>query len=156
VPLVRLTTEIRAPLERCFDLARSIDFHQKAAGNSEEKAISGVTSGLIALDQTVTWEARHFGIRQQLEMRVVEFEPPYYFRDVIVKGVFRAFDHRHRFEHRDGTTAMTDELYFRAPFGLLGMLADAAFLTHYMRRFLLERNRLLKQAAESAQWRNYL
>jgi len=36
------------------------------------------------------------------------------------------------------------------------MLADAAFLTHYMRRFLLERNRLLKQAAESAQWRNYL
>lgn len=49
MPLIHLTTPIKAPIQVVFDLARDIDFHQKSASKSREKAIGGRTSGLIEL-----------------------------------------------------------------------------------------------------------
>ncbi|MEQ8908896.1 MAG: hypothetical protein RIC95_06875 [Vicingaceae bacterium] len=60
MPLLHLTTQIKAPRQIVFDLARDIDFHQKSASKSIEKAIGGRTSGLIELGETVVWEAVHF------------------------------------------------------------------------------------------------
>ena len=55
-------TLIRAPIDRCFDLERSIDLHTKTTQRTGERAIAGVTSGLINLDEEVTWSARHLGV----------------------------------------------------------------------------------------------
>jgi len=38
-----------------FDLIRNIDFHKISTKKSNEEAIAGKTSGLIALNETVTW-----------------------------------------------------------------------------------------------------
>jgi membrane protein YdbS with pleckstrin-like domain len=46
---IELTETIAAPIERVFDLARSIDLHVKTAGRTQEQAIEGRTSGLIGL-----------------------------------------------------------------------------------------------------------
>lgn len=59
---LELTTLIAAPVERVFDLARSIDMHQDSMKGSGESAIAGVTSGLIGEGEEVTWRARHFGV----------------------------------------------------------------------------------------------
>ncbi len=61
--ILKLSTLIAAPRERVFDLARSIDAHQKSTGRTRERAIAGVTTGLIGLNEEVTWEAFHFGIK---------------------------------------------------------------------------------------------
>jgi len=66
MPAIDLNTLIRAPRERVFDLARSIDAHQDSTRGTEEPAVVGVTKGLIGMGGEVTWEARHFGIRQRL------------------------------------------------------------------------------------------
>lgn len=47
MPLIELHTEISAPRERVFDLARSVDAHLDSAGATRERAVAGVTSGLI-------------------------------------------------------------------------------------------------------------
>lgn len=60
MPLITLNTKIYAPINICFDLSRSIDFHSRSASNTNEKAVSGRINGLIELDETVTWEATHF------------------------------------------------------------------------------------------------
>jgi hypothetical protein len=38
----------------------------------------------------------------------------------------------------------------------LGFLVESLVLRNYLTRFLLERNKLLKQVAESEVWREYL
>jgi hypothetical protein len=45
------TTRIHAPMERCFDLARSVEVHLAGNVHSGEHAVvlEGVTSGLIEL-----------------------------------------------------------------------------------------------------------
>ena len=89
MPFIDIETTIKAPIERCFDLARSIDLHQISTSHTNETAIAGTTSGLIGLNETVTWEATHFGVRQQLTSRITEFEYPNLFTDEMVKGVFK-------------------------------------------------------------------
>jgi hypothetical protein len=55
----------------------------------------------------------------------------------------------------DGTTEMKDKLRFAAPPPLLGRVIEP-LLGSYLRKFLRERNRILKEVAESEEWRKYL
>lgn len=44
---ITLETRINAPAGVCFDLSRNIDMHTASMKKSKEKAVAGVTSGLI-------------------------------------------------------------------------------------------------------------
>lgn len=153
MPTIYLTTEINAPVQRCFDLSRSIDLHVLSTQRTHERAITGVTSGLIGLNQEVTWRARHFGIWQQLTTRITAFKSPVFFEDKMVKGVFKKMEHQHFFEQQGLFTIMSDQFYFEAPFGIIGRFVSKFILVSYLRSFLLERNALIKKAAESNQWK---
>jgi len=149
----KIVTEIDAPLEVCFDLARDIDFHTRSLSDTAERAVAGRTGGLIGLGESVTWEARHLGVRQRFTAEVTAFDRPAFFRDEMTRGAFRSFTHDHRFEarlkDRGGVTVMTDEVEFRSPLGPLGWLVDALFLTGYMRRLLEKRCEAIKLEAET-------
>jgi ligand-binding SRPBCC domain-containing protein len=152
-------TSISAPIERCFDLARSVEVH--LAGNhhwGESAVASGeVTSGLIGLGQTVTWRAKHFGVWQRLTSKITALNPPFYFQDAMVEGIFRFMRHDHYFQSAaPEITAMRGVFCFAAPLPLLGRVAEILFLRRYMRGLLRERNAVIKQTAESTCWQQYL
>jgi ligand-binding SRPBCC domain-containing protein len=118
--------------------------------------VAGVTTGLIGNGESVTWQGRHFGLMLRHTSKITQYEPPTFFQDVMTAGMFKSFEHDHRFREQDGETVMSDELKFSAPFGVLGVLVDRIVLRSYLTRFLLERNKLVKQVAESEAWREYL
>ena len=149
MPIIQLETYINAPVERCFDLARSIDLHTDSMKHTGEQAIAGRTHGLIEPGETVTWRARHFGIWQTLTSKITQFDYPNSFTDEMVSGAFKSFKHQHRFQQVNGQTLMTDVFTFEAPFGLLGRLANFLFLRRYMTRLLEIRNETIKQTVEA-------
>jgi ligand-binding SRPBCC domain-containing protein len=149
MPVIELFTSIEAPAEICFDVARDIDVHIASTEGTEERAVAGVTSGLINLGQEVTWEATHFGIRQRLTSRITSFDRPHHFRDSQVKGAFRRFDHDHFFGVESDVTVMRDVFDYSSPYGLLGRCADLCFLQSYMRRVLKKRALVIKSVAEA-------
>jgi ligand-binding SRPBCC domain-containing protein len=153
---IQLTTIIEAPTERCFDLSRSVDLHTTSTNRTGERAIAGVTAGLIGLGQEVTWSGRHFGFRVTHTSRITALEFPKYFQDSMVRGMFRSFCHDHYFETSEGRTLMKDVLMFEAPLGLLGRAAERLVLQKHMRRLLERRNVSIRRAAESEKWRDYL
>lgn len=156
MPVIHLETAILAPRERVFDLARSIDAHQATAEHTEERAIAGVTSGLLGLGEDVTWEARHFGMKQRLRVKMTKCERPRYFQDCMLEGAFRRMTHDHSFELNQAGTLMTDRLEFCSPLGVVGRFTDWALLESYLRGFLTRRNAVLKRMAESDEWKKYL
>jgi ligand-binding SRPBCC domain-containing protein len=156
MPVIELSTVIRAPRERVFDLARSIDAHQDSTGGTEERAVAGVTRGLIGMNDEVTWEARHFGVSQRLTVRVTAFDRPKHFQNIMVSGAFKRMVHDHELAEHPAGTLMRDRFEFESPLGILGRVVDWLFLTSYMRRFLVQRNEVLKQLAESAECHRYL
>lgn len=149
MPHIHLETLIAAPEARCFDLMRDVDAHTRTTGSSNERAIAGKTSGLLCLGDEVTWEARHFGVRQRLSVRVTRCEPPRIFEDQQIRGAFAGFTHRHEFRPAGTGTVMIDDFRYRSPLGPLGWVADRLFLERYMRAFLRERARGLKELAEA-------
>lgn len=156
MPVIELSTIIAAPVERVFDLARCIEAHTASTSRTGEHAVGGMTSGLIEMGQEVTWRARHFGVWQNLTVRVTAFDRPRHFQDVMVRGAFRRFTHDHFFEPSGDGTLMRDVFDYESPLGPLGRLANGLFLEQYMRAFLVERNQVLKSVAESEDWRQYL
>jgi len=115
-----------------------------------ERAVAGVTRGLIEMGQDVTWEARHFGLRLRLTSRITAYQRPSYFQDAMVAGPFAVFVHDHHFLAEQGGTTMRDEVEFRSPLGFIGALVDRLVLGPYLRRLLTRRNALLKRVAEAS------
>jgi ligand-binding SRPBCC domain-containing protein len=156
MPVVKLETQIDAPIERVFDLARSIDLHQHSMQHTGERAVGGITSGLIDLGQTVTWEAVHFGVKQRLTSKITICDRPTHLQDIMVNGAFKGFTHDHFLVEVETGTAMKDVFDYSSPLGVLGNMADLLFLEKYMTGLLRKRNAIIKQAAESEDWRQFL
>jgi ligand-binding SRPBCC domain-containing protein len=153
---LELVTEIAAPLERCFDLSRSIDLHVRSVGWTGERAIAGVTSGLVGPGQEVTWSGRHFGLQMRHSSRITEYTRPTFFRDEMIKGQFRSFCHDHFFDGRGTITLMRDVVQFEAPLCLVGLIAEKLVLRNYVEELLIKRNRHIRLVAEGEDWRFYL
>ncbi|WP_294231526.1 MULTISPECIES: SRPBCC family protein [Chryseobacterium] len=147
--IIRLQTTIQADIRNVFDLARDIDLHQKSTFRTGEKAVAGRTAGLIEQGETVTWKAKHLGIVQTLTTQIISMHKPYHFTDIMLKGAFKSMKHQHLFRQEDRYTVMTDIFEFESPFGIIGKIFNAIFLRNYMKQFLLERNRMIKSAAEA-------
>jgi len=156
MPIIQLETNIAAPVERVFDLARNIDAHTSTTEGTGERAVDGRTSGLIEAGETVTWEAKHLGVRQRLTSKITAMERPDFFVDEMQQGAFTSMHHRHEFTADGEGTLMRDIFEFTAPLGPLGWLAEKLFLTAYIKKFLVQRNAKLKSMAESDQWREFL
>lgn len=150
MPLIQLEIFIRAPIECCFDLSRSVDVHMASTSDTGERAVAGITAGMMQLGDEVTWEATHLGVRQRFTSKITAFERPRMFVDEMQRGAFKRWHHTHLFAERDGGTLMIDEVDYAAPLGLLGKIADALFLENYMTRLLRVRNEHIKRVAEAA------
>ena len=153
MPKIELCTKIRSTLEICFDLSRSIDLHQISTAHTNEKAIAGTTTGLINLGESVTWQATHFGIKQQLTSKITAFKRPYFFCDEQQKGIFQTFCHRHVFEKVGDGVLMKDTFEFHSPYGVFGNFFNKLVLTNYMKKLLVARNQVIKEYAESDKWK---
>src|SRR4051794_23179812 len=77
---ITIVTTIRATPERCFDASRDLDLHLDSMADTGERAVAGRTSGLIELGEQVTWEGRHFGIRQRFTSAITAYDRPGIFR----------------------------------------------------------------------------
>ncbi|QDW26993.1 SRPBCC family protein [Pedobacter sp. KBS0701] len=149
MPTITLKTLIDAPIGHCFDLARSIDLHLQSMKSSGEEVIAGKNGGMIDLDESVTWSARHFGILFEMTNKISAMEYPTLFIDEMIKGPFKKLHHQHQFKIIDAQTEMTDVFEFRAPFGLLGQLVEKIFLQKYMLKLIEKRNEVIKFQAET-------
>ena len=153
---IRLMTWVDAPVERCFKLSLSVDLHVLSARATGERVVAGVSTGLIGLNQTVTWSATHFGRQFQHTSLIDAWRPFSYFRDVMVEGAFESFVHEHHFAVMDDGTRIRDEVRFAAPMGPLGLVAEKLLLRRYLIALLKRRNRVIKQVAESEMWSQFV
>jgi len=149
--VITIVTQIQASQERCFDASRDLDLYAESMGHTGERAVAGRTSGLIGLGEQVTWEGRHFGIRQRFTSAITAYDRPRHFQDSMVRGAFRSFVHDHYFEACDEGTRMTDVLAFRSPFGVLGAIVDRLVMRKYLTRLLTKRNEIVKASLERDQ-----
>jgi len=148
MPQIIVKTEIKAKIDICFDLARDIGFYYNSLKKITEIPVSGKTSGLVELNDRVTWETFHLNLMQHITLEVTEFIKPFLFVDEMVKGKFKSYRHEHIFEDLNDKTIMTDKFYFKSSYGIFGKLLDSLFFKRHFKKLIESRNVALKQKAE--------
>ena len=130
---IRVDTLINAPIDRCFDLARSVEAHLESTAKTRERVVGGKQEGLFELGDSVIWEARHFGLRLRQGSTITRFEPPHVFVDEGTSGPLGNFRHVHQFVSEKGATLMVDTFEYELPMHLGGRLADRLVVERHMR-----------------------
>ena len=150
---IHLTTVINAPVERVFDLSRSINLHKISTAHTNEQAIAGVTSGLINENETVTWQGKHLFKVRKFTSKITSMEKPLLFIDEMTQGDFKSYKHEHHFKSVSNGTVMIDLVEFETPYGSLGQFVNKVYLKKYMQRLLEHRNKIIKEYAETQKWK---
>ncbi len=153
MPTIHLTTFIAAPVERVFDLSRSVDVHKKSMAHTNEQAVAGIVSGLVNQNETVTWKAKHLGKMRVMKVKISSMLAHQSFTDEMVSGDFKEMKHEHHFKPIQNGTLMIDLFSFESPYGKLGKIINYIFLQRYMKKLLERRNQAIKEFAESDKWK---
>lgn len=156
MPIIQLSTFIKAPVERVFDLSRSIDLHKVSTKHSNEKAVAGVMKGLINLNERVTWQADHLFKKRKFTSVISKMTTPKHFRDEMIEGDFKSFQHDHYFSAKDSGTIMKDNIIFQSPYNIIGKIFNKIYLTRYLKNLVVKRNECIKFYAESGKWKTIL
>jgi len=153
---IHLTTFIAAPIERVFDLSRSISLHKISSAHTNKEAIGGITSGLINKNETVTWRAKHLFKIRYFTTRISEMQSPNFFIDEMQKGDFKSLKHEHHFKKIDNGTIMIDILNFESPYGIIGKWFNKIYLKNILQKFIVQRSIVIKDYAETGKWKALL
>jgi ligand-binding SRPBCC domain-containing protein len=153
---IHLTTFIAAPIERVFDLSRSISLHKISSAHTNKEAIGGITSGLINKNETVTWRAKHLFKIRYFTTRISEMQSPNFFIDEMQKSDFKSLKHEHHFKKIDNGTIMIDILNFESPYGIIGKWFNRIYLKNLLQKFIVQRNIVIKDYAETGKWKALL
>jgi ligand-binding SRPBCC domain-containing protein len=156
MPFIHLTTFIAAPQDRVFDLSRSLDLHKASMKQYNESIIDGKMTGLLELNETVTWTAKHLMKQRVLKIKMTKLHRPEYFIDEQENGDFKMLKHEHYFKAVDNGTIMIDQFHFEIANGLFGRIFNTIYLENYMTKLLNERNETIKKIAEGNLWKQYL
>ena len=156
MPTIHLTTFIAAPAQVVFDLSRHVGLHKESMAAHKEEAVAGTRFGLIEKEDTVTWKAKHFFKERLLRVKMTEMKKGEMFIDEQVQGDFKMMKHEHHFKPCDNGTILIDLLHFEIPYGIFCEWFNSLYLTKYMKRLLEQRNKTIKEFAESERWKKLL
>ena len=156
MPTIHLTTFIAAPAQVVFDLSRHIGLHKESMSKFSEEAVAGTRFGLIENDESVTWKAKHFFKTRILRVKITAMKKNEMFTDEQAEGDFKMMKHEHHFKPCDNGTILIDLFHFETPYGTVGRWFNSIYLTRYMRRLLEQRNKTIKEFAETDKGRKLL
>lgn len=156
MPTIHLTTFVAAPASRVFDLSRCIDLDKKSMRSSKKTPVAGITTGLLELNETVTWKAKHLFKTRFLKVRITAMDKPNFFCDEQASGDFKWLKHEHFFKHVSNGTIIIDLFHYEIPYGVAGRVFNKIYLTGYIRGLLEQRSILIKTYAESERWKSLL
>ncbi|MCO5239956.1 MAG: SRPBCC family protein [Chitinophagaceae bacterium] len=150
---IHLTTFIKAPVERVFDLCRNTTVYKKALEGRKESLVAGTTGILVNAGDTITLSAKHLGKTRMITARVIEMNIPEKFVEEQVKGDLKSFRHEHHFKSVENGTLVIDLVEMEEPRDAIGSVLGKLFMKKYFETLLNKRNALVKLYAESEKWR---
>jgi ligand-binding SRPBCC domain-containing protein len=156
MPTIHLTTFIEAPIERVFDLSRSITIYKSVFNGRKESFTSGASGNLLVQGDTITIHAKHFGKLRTVTLKATALNKPATFTSEQVKGDLIRFKHEQHFKQTNNGTLIIDLVDFDKPRDFIGGIIAKFYLKKYLLTIIEAKNALAKAYAESEKWKAVL
>jgi ligand-binding SRPBCC domain-containing protein len=151
--VIRHSVVVHAPISRCFALSTSVEVVHRELHMAP---VEGRTSGLVQSGDYIRWEGMQLGFWNYHVSKIYDFKVPFYFRDRMIAGRFKRFEHDHRLAPNKDGTLLSDEIRFDMHFGLLGWVVGLLILKPHVTKLLHRRFHLIKRLAEGDGWHSYI
>ncbi len=97
----------------------------------------------------IDYQLALFGIPFRWRTLIESFEATRRFTDVQLRGPYRTWRHRHEFDAVPGGTRMRDHVEYEIPFGPLGEIARALFVTRQVEQIFDFRRATVQEIFEA-------
>ena len=155
VPVIEVRTRISTSAEQAFDRMLDVAAHVRDMAGSKDRLLSPIPDGgVLRLGDEVTWLSHHHRVGFTTTSQVVEYDRPFRFVDLQLRGPLRAFRHEHLFIPIDNDIEMIDMVSYTARGGPIGRIIERWVLTSYIRELLEDRGAHLKKVVEAQPARN--
>jgi ligand-binding SRPBCC domain-containing protein len=94
---------------------------------------------------TLDYRVRMLGLPGRWRSLITDYDPPYAFRDVQVRGPYRRWEHHHRFLPARAGTLVEDFVVYEPPLGPLGAVLDRLMIRGQLRALFDYRRRRLNE-----------
>ena len=88
----------------------------------------------LAAGAVLDFRLRWLGLPLRWRAYIREYDPPYRFVDVQVRGPWARWEHRHMFLEEGGGTWLEDRVTYRLPLGPLGRFGHAVLVERQLQR----------------------
>ena len=142
------TTYVEAPVETVFAFHQRPDALTRLTPPWDPVRVVQPPQSL-AVGTRVILEGRLGPFPVTIEAVHVEYDPPHGFTDEMVRGPFRHWRHRHRFESAGTGTHLIDDVTYELPLGRLGNLFGGPIARDRLERLFAFRHDVTKRACEA-------
>lgn len=99
----------------------------------------------VAAGAVLDYRMRWLGVPLKWRAYVREYDPPYRFVDVQVRGPWARWEHRHLFLEEGGGTWVEDRITYRPPLGALGRVVHRVVVERQLRAVWAYRQARLRE-----------
>ena len=85
------------------------------------------------------------GIPMNWVTEITQVKEPFYFVDDQRSGPYSIWHHEHHFEQVENGIMMTDKLFYKVPFGVLGNMLDRVFIHQQVEEIFKYREKFLEE-----------
>ena len=156
MPLIQRTTFIAAPVDRLFDLSRSVSLIKQALLANNIHISGQKTTGLLGEGEPVTLQSKLFFKKRDLKIHLSKIVRPDMYIEEQVEGFFKSYKHEHYFKPCENGSFLIDQISYETKNGIAGVVADKLAYKNYVLKLLEIKNSSIKQAAESGRWKQYI
>ena len=142
--LLEKTIFIHQPREQVFEFFSKAENLDKVTPNWLNFKIITSTPIEMKKGAIIDYKLKLYGMPVKWQTEITEWQPPYRFIDVQVKGPYRLWVHEHIFEERDGGTLMTDRVQYLAPGYFLEPIVHKLFVQRDVDRIFRHRENVFK------------
>ncbi len=91
----------------------------------------------------IDYTIRVGGIPMRWTTLITEYDPPYRFVDVQIKGPYSYWHHAHTFAETDDGTLITDDVRYALPLGVVGRVVHALAVQRRLEHILSHRREII-------------
>ncbi len=120
------------------------------------RQLRGVSSGLLSNNDSILWALRILNKDFLFTLKITELNPVLFIQEEMMQGSLDSFKHLRHFKKIENGTLVIDEVFYALPKKFWSPWIDRFFVNGKLHELLKERNKILKEYAESNKWRALL
>ncbi|MBN1211846.1 MAG: SRPBCC family protein [candidate division Zixibacteria bacterium] len=143
--MLERTQLVKKPLEEVFAFFERPENLSKITPSSLGFEILTPEPIAMQTGAIIDYTVKPLGTRLHWRTLITNYEPPYKFVDVQLKGPYKFWHHTHTFEQTVEGTLITDRVRYILPFGFLGRLAHGLLVKRQLEYIFDYRRRIIEK-----------